>query len=91
MQVSFRLQRIGMKYVNFLSDENIFETGKIKIQINNNSYSGKFSSIQMQKDIGHMSIAQTVVYPLKLNQVLPVKEEEERAHYNRFGGICGEC
>lgn len=72
----FKLQRIGMKYVNFLSDENVFETGKIKIKINDTHYSGKFSSIQMQKDIDKISIAQTVVYPLKLNQVLPVHEDK---------------
>ena len=75
----FRLQRIGMKYINFLADENIFETGKIKIKINDTNYSGKFSSIQMQKDIEYESLKKKTLLDAEINKSKPEESAEINA------------
>jgi len=45
------IKRMGLRYVNFLENENIFETGKIQVQINDNKSTDKKLFLRIEDSV----------------------------------------
>jgi len=49
------ISRLGLRYVDFLEDENIFRTGKINIDINSSAVNDKKMFLRIEDSIGDIS------------------------------------
>lgn len=55
-----KINRIGLRYVDFLKDENIFLTGKIKVDINEQTVVDKKMFLRVEDTIGNISYNKTI-------------------------------
>jgi len=55
-----KINRIGLRYVNFLPDENIFETGKLDVKIANNEACNKKIFLKIEDCVEDICYSKTV-------------------------------
>lgn len=55
-----KINRIGMRYINFFPHENIFETGKVKVAINNNEANTKTMFLKIDDSVEDISYSKTI-------------------------------
>ena len=56
-----KINRIGLRYVNFLPDENIFETGKLDVKIANNEACNKKIFLKIEDCMEEVCYSKTVI------------------------------
>jgi uncharacterized protein (TIGR04255 family) len=59
-QQIIKINRIGMRYINFFPNENIFETGKVKVAINNNEATDKTMFLKINDCIDGICYSKTI-------------------------------
>jgi uncharacterized protein (TIGR04255 family) len=55
-----KINRIGMRYINFFPHENIFETGKVKVTIDNHEANTKTMFLKIDDCVGTFSYSKTI-------------------------------
>lgn len=63
-----KINRIGLRYIDFLKDENIFETGKIKVDINHESIKNKKMFLRVEDIIDGVSYNKSITNNTKFQQ-----------------------
>jgi len=55
-----KINRIGMRYINFFPHENIFETGKVKVTIDNHEANTKTMFLKIDDSVEDISYSKTI-------------------------------
>ncbi|MFZ2968876.1 MAG: TIGR04255 family protein [Sulfuricurvum sp.] len=55
-----KINRIGMRYINFFPHENIFETGKVKVTIDNHEANTKAMFLKIDDSVEDISYSKTI-------------------------------